>query len=115
MQKTDWRGQECPPLYTVRRNGGLRQVSIYIDVHEDESGWAATEITLPTGMHDYGTMVSALITAKYDIDRMQAVINNYLIEPTESAYEEAFNVMQEWRKEAKRIAREIDDELSSNE
>lgn len=55
---------------------------------------------------EYGGVVDALVTFKYPLDKMQAVINNYLLEPENQEYIAAFNEMQVWRKEAKEIAKE---------
>ena len=55
---------------------------------------------------DYGGIIDALVTYKYPNDKMQAVINNYLLEPENEEYIIAFNEMQAWRKEAKEIAKE---------
>ena len=37
---------------------------------------------------------------------MQAVINNYLLDPEDEAVVKEFNTMQAWRKKAKEIAKE---------
>lgn len=55
---------------------------------------------------EYGGVVDALVTFKYPNDKMQAVINNYLLEPENEEFVTAFNEMQAWRKEAKEIAKE---------
>lgn len=90
MQKTEWRGQECPPLYTVSHNGGQTQITIYIDAHEEqpqgESGdeaqpqWVATAVTLPVGICDRASLFSAVISARYTEDDVQAIMVNYLQE-----------------------------------
>jgi hypothetical protein len=54
---------------------------------------------------NYSGVVDALIQYKYPIDKMQAVINNYLLEPENLEYVTVFNEMQAWRKEAKEIAK----------
>lgn len=61
---------------------------------------------------EYGGIVDALITYKYPNEKMQAVINNYLLEPENEEFVTAFNEMQAWRKEAKEIAKQaLDYEL----
>lgn len=55
---------------------------------------------------EYGGIVDALVTYKYPNDKMQAVINNYLLEPENEEYITAFNEMQAWRKEAKELAKQ---------
>ena len=90
MQKTEWRGQECPPLYMVCHNGGQPQITIYVDAHEEQpqegsgedapSQWVATAVTLPVGICDYASIVSAIIGARYTDDEIQATMGNYLQE-----------------------------------
>ena len=48
----------------------------------------------------------ALIQYKYPIDKMQAVINNYLLDPNDDYAIDEGSAMQAWRKEAKEIAKE---------
>ena len=55
---------------------------------------------------NYGGIVDALVTYKYPNDKMQSVINNYLLEPDNAEYIQEFNDMQAWRKEAKEIAKQ---------
>lgn len=55
---------------------------------------------------NYSGVVDALIQYKYPIDKMQAVINNYLLDPNDEYAISEFNAMQAWRKEAKEIAKE---------
>ena len=52
---------------------------------------------------DYAHVVSALITAVYSRDEMDAIVNNYMYEQTEEHTIE-WNTMQAWRIEAKNIA-----------
>lgn len=54
----------------------------------------------------YDEIVSAIIRDKYSNDKMQAIINNQLLEPSEEHVKE-FMEMQEWRKFAKSYAKEI--------
>lgn len=55
---------------------------------------------------EYAGVVDALVQHKYPIDKMQAVINNYLLDPNDEYAISEFNAMQAWRKEAKEIAKE---------
>ena len=55
---------------------------------------------------EYAGVVDALVQHKYPIDKMQAVINNYLLDPEDAYAIDEFNKMQAWRKEAKEIAKE---------
>lgn len=51
--------------------------------------------------------MDAIVSHKFPNDRMQAVINNYLLDTTDDQAVREFREMQFWRTEAKAIAREI--------
>ena len=113
MRKTEWRGQECPPTYLTRNNGGQLQLIIYTDVRQEtgeneQVTYVATEITMPIGIVDYGSIVSAIIDAHYSFDQMQAIVNNYLIQE----HLDEFQEMQDYRLYAKEIARMIIEDIS---
>lgn len=113
MRKTEWRGQECPPTYLTRNNGGQLQLIIYTDVRQEtgeneQVTYVATEITMPIGIVDYGSIVSAIIDAHYSFDQMQAIVNNYLIQE----HLDVFQEMQDYRLYAKEIARMIIEDIS---
>lgn len=55
---------------------------------------------------NYGEIVDALIRRKYPNDKMQAIMNNYLMDQTDEHIAE-FLEMQEWRKFAKSYAKSI--------
>ena len=116
MKKTNWTGADCPPTYTVRRNAGLLQLTLYVDVVHTTQGeegvtadeWSAVRIEMPIGVIDYGSIVSAIIDSHYTNDQMQAIVNNHLI----GEHEDVFAEMQEYRTYAKRTAQEIVDDMN---
>jgi len=55
----------------------------------------------------YEVMVSAIINSRYDADRMQAIINNRLLEDDSEEHLSEFREMQQWRKTAKAVAKEL--------
>ena len=55
----------------------------------------------------YESLVSTIIRSEYNDDRMQAVINNYLDNPTDESRLQEFTTMQNWRKEAKEVANQV--------
>ena len=63
-------------------------------------------IMVEYGRWNYGGIIDALVTYKYPNDKMQSVINNYLLDPTDETIVKEFNEMQAWRKEAKEIAKQ---------
>lgn len=101
-----------PQQLTVSHNH-LRQQSVVVayDIRETDEGFEYREVVLQPGHKTYDDIVSALITDKYPHDRMEAIINNYLADPSDEGILQEFNDMQDWRKEAKAIAKEILAEL----
>lgn len=66
-------------------------------------------ITIQLGFskYNYNGIVDALVSYKYPTDKMQAIINNYLLEPEDETVLSEFMTMQSWRSESKKIAKEI--------
>lgn len=86
--------------------GGVRRYDINIDVVQDGEMYKWEQVNVPIEKWDYSGIVDALVQFKYPIDKMQAVINNYLLDPNDAYAIDEFNAMQAWRKEAKEIAKE---------
>lgn len=61
----------------------------------------------------YDKAVDAIITTRYPNDKMQAVINNYLLDPEDPEALQEFNEMQEFRQMAKQFAKEITNKSSA--
>ena len=57
--------------------------------------------------YDRGNVINAIVTAMYPEDRMDAVINNYLMNMKDSERKAEFQEMQAWRAHAKEIATEV--------
>jgi hypothetical protein len=87
--------------------GGVRRYDINIDVAHDGEMYKWEQVSVPSEKWDYSGVVDALVSHKYPIDKMQAVINNYLLDPEDAYAIDEFNKMQAWRKEAKEIAKEV--------
>lgn len=64
-------------------------------------------VTLEPGVWHYDAIVSALVSAEYPRDKMDAIVNNYLADPTNDNAIEEMLEMQNWRKAAKQIAKEV--------
>ena len=95
-----------PPLVESYNISGIVHYDINIDVHPIEGGYHWEQVSLTKEKWNYGGIIDALVTYKYPNDKMQAVINNYLLEPENEEFVTAFNEMQDWRREAKEIAKE---------
>lgn len=86
--------------------GGVRRYDINIDVTQEGEIYKWEQVHVPIEKWNYSGVVDALVQYKYPLDKMQAVINNYLLDPNDVFAVEEFNNMQAWRKEAKEIAKE---------
>ena len=86
--------------------GGVRRYDINIDVVQVGEMYKWEQVNVPIEKWNYSGVVDALISYKYPIDKMQAVINNYLLDPEDAYAIDEFNKMQARRKEAKEIAKE---------
>lgn len=87
--------------------GGVRRYDINIDVVQIGEMYRWEQVNVPINKWNYSGVVDALVQYKYPIDKMQAVINNYLLDATDDYAIDEFNKMQAWRKEAKEIAKEV--------
>lgn len=80
---------------------------ININIEQLESGdWKWEEVILPS-KPTYESITNAIITYKYPYDKMQAIINNYLLDSEDLNIKNEFNEMQNWRKYAKNYAKQI--------
>lgn len=70
-------------------------------------------------------VIDAIVSAAYPSDKMQAIINNHLVnlatladggklDKDELAHEEEYKAMQEWRKKAKSVASDVMEAYLSN-
>lgn len=99
-------GNNAPNIvdsYTVR---GVNYKTVNFDIRDVDEGFEWESVDMPQTKWNYSGVVDALVQHKYPIDKMQAVINNYLLDPNDEYAISEFNAMQSWRKEAKEIAKE---------
>lgn len=96
-----------PNLVDTYLSSGERWYDVNINVVYDGKMYRWEQLNIPINSFNYSGVVDILITHKYPNDKMQAVINNYLLDSTDSVALREFNEMQEWRKQAKELAKEI--------
>lgn len=72
---------------------------------EDSNEHTDLIITKPNLKYDY--LVSLIIGLKYNNDKIQAIINNYLLDNSDENIIKEFNEMQDWRKISKQLAKDI--------
>ena len=100
-------GNDRPDDVVMKLRLGQRQFTVNFSIESAEGTeykYRWLSVTLEPGVWAYGPLVSAIVSLRYPEDAMQAVVNNYLLEPrTEEAVAE-FNDMQNWRTFAKEVA-----------
>lgn len=96
-----------PQLVDTYILNGQRLYDLNLEITQEGNMYHWEQIQLPFNKFNYSGVVDALVVFKYPNDKMQAVINNYLLDPTNQQTLDEFNQMQEWRKYAKELAKEI--------
>lgn len=60
-------------------------------------------------------IIDAIIRERYSASQVEAIVNNYLLDTSNEEYLKEFNEMQEWRKQAKSIAKKVNDFIQEND
>lgn len=101
----------------VREEGDI--VRVFFDIQEQKAETSKDgEVIVPDGMctmenvdvfgtRTYDGIVNAIVCDHYPADKMQAIINNYLLESESKEHQAEFAEMQAWRAKAKSVAKEV--------
>ena len=112
-------GLEEPNVVTVVYNSdkSVSYASININIEKISTGYVWDELVLPEFALDniqnatyevkQNVLISHIIKAYYDDNKMAAVINNYLADQEDPDYKSEFLCMQNVRKVAKQVAKHI--------
>lgn len=101
----------------VREEGEIIRVFFDIEKMAAEKSKSG-EVIVPDGMYTmenvdvcgartYGGITDAIICDHYPADKMQAIINNHLLESESKEHQAEFAEMQAWRVKAKSVAKEV--------
>lgn len=101
----------------VRKEGDIIRVFFDIEKMADETSKDG-EVIIPDGMcsmenvdvsgtRTYDGIVNAIVCDHYPADKMQAIINNHLLESETKEHQAEFAEMQAWRVKAKSVAKEV--------
>lgn len=120
---------------TVEREGKNIRINFDVDVAELPIGDTDNEELKRTALSAYvvrveqplerDKVIDAIVSAAYPSDKMQAIINNHLVnlatladggklDEDELSHEEEYKAMQEWRKKAKSVASDVMESYLSN-
>lgn len=101
----------------VREEGDI--VRVFFDIQKQKAETSKDgEVIVPDGMctmenvdvfgtRTYDGIVNAIVCDHYPADKMQAIINNHLLESESKEHEAEFAEMQAWRAKAKSVAKEV--------
>lgn len=101
----------------VREEGDIIRVFFDIEKQKAETSKSG-DVIVPDGMYTmenvdvcgartYDSIVNAIVCDRYPADKMQAIINNHLLEGESKEHEAEFAEMQAWRVKAKSVAKEV--------
>lgn len=120
---------------TLEREGKSIRINFDVDVTELAIGGTDNEELKRTAFSAYvvrveqplerDKVIDAIVSAAYPSDKMQAIINNHLVnlatladggklDEDELAHEDEYKAMQEWRKKAKSVASDVMEAYLSN-
>lgn len=101
----------------VREEGDIIRVFFDIEKQKAETsksgevlvqeGMCSMENVDVYGSRTYDGIVNAIVCDHYPADKMQAIINNHLLEGNNEEHEAEFSEMQAWRAKAKSVAKEV--------
>nr|DAF71408.1 MAG TPA: hypothetical protein [Caudoviricetes sp.] len=101
----------------VREEGDI--VRVFFDIEKLKAETSKNgEVIVPDGMctmenvdvfgtRTYDGIVNAIVCDHYPADKMQAIINNHLLESESKEHQAEFAEMQAWRAKAKSVAKEV--------
>lgn len=101
----------------VREEGDI--VRVFFDIQKQKAETSKDgEVIVPDGMctmenvdvfgtRTYDGIVNAIVCDHYPADKMQAIINNHLLESESKEHQAEFAEMQAWRAKAKIVAKEV--------
>lgn len=120
---------------TVEYEGKNIRINFDVDTTELPGGGTDNEDAKRTAFSAYvvrveqplerDKLIDAIVSAAYPSDKMQAIINNHLVnlatladggklDEDELSHEEEYKAMQEWRKKAKSVASDVMESYLSN-
>ena len=95
-----------PSAYT-RKINKYEYAYIPLFINNSNSEYSYKCLQIDKHKYNYGDLVDLFIKLIYSYQEMTAIINNYLLDPTNVSSLSEFNEMQAIRKEAKELAKEI--------
>lgn len=109
-------GNEKPASVEMKLRLGQRQYTVNFNFEklgkDSTYKYRWQSVTLEPGVWEYDPLVNAIVVERYSNDAMQAIVNNYLLEPRTDEAAAEMTAMQQWRSYAKEVAHEaLNDQL----
>ena len=100
--------QEQLPIRFLKRIELGQQIATFsVFDKQDDGTYKYQTYTLKPAVLDYDSIVNAIVSKEYPNDKMQAIINNYLLDKSNEDTTKEFNDMQAFRKKAKDWAKDL--------
>lgn len=99
--------EQLPSRFSKNIELGQQIATFSISEKQDDGTYKYQTYTLKPAVLDYDSIVNAIISKEYPDDKMQAIINNYLLDPSNEDTTKEFNDMQAFRKKAKDWAKDL--------
>lgn len=99
--------KQLPIRFSKRIELGQQIATFSISEKQDDGTYKYQIYTLKPAVLDYDSIVNAIISREYPNDKMQAVINNYLLDQSNVDTTKEFSDMQAFRKKAKDWAKDL--------
>lgn len=98
---------DIKPMIKKYSIGTYRYITIPLYVEQENSIYSYYNYTVLSNKYNYDDLVDEFIKLIYSDKQMFAIINNYLLDPSNETTLNEFNEMQAVRKEAKDLAKDI--------
>lgn len=99
--------EQLPSRFSKNIELGQQVATFSVFDKQDDGTYKYQTYTLKPAVLDYDSIVNAIIAKEYPSDKMQAIINNYLLDTSNEDTTKEFNDMQAFRKKAKYWAKDL--------
>lgn len=93
------------PVKIAKRYGRATMYYVPYGIVENDGIYTFKYVSVQPDYYNYGGLIDAIISTKYEMKDEMAVVNNYLLNPENEAYIEEYNEFQNWRQFAKSEAK----------
>ena len=99
--------EQLPSKFIKNIELGQQVATFSVSEKQDDDTYKYQTYTLEPTVLDYDSIVNAIVSKEYPSDKMQAIINNYLLDQSNEDTTKEFNDMQAFRKKAKDWAKDL--------